>query len=121
MTTQSAELTANPYESSQTAVEVKAYTYDRWMESVGIPIRRGYFIEDLRTVELGWWDERQCNATFIQLMEQEGITSAVVIEIAPGKTLPPVKFALEQLIHVLQGQNVSKVWTADGGAKKTFE
>lgn len=121
MATQSAELTANPYQSSQPAVEVKAYTYDRWMESVGIPIHRGFFIEDLRTVELGWWDERQCNAAFIQLMGQEGITSAVVMEIAPGKTLPPVKFALDELIYVLQGRGISTVWTADGAPKKTFE
>ena len=121
MATQSAELTANPYQSSRAAVEVKAYTYDRWMESVGIPIHRGFFIEDLRTVELGWWDERQCNAAFIQLMGQEGITSAVVMEIAPGKTLPPVKFALDELIYVLQGRGVSTVWTADGAPKKTFE
>jgi hypothetical protein len=121
MTTQGAELTANPYQSSRAAVEVKAYTYDRWMESVGIPIHRGFFIEDLRTVELGWWDERQCNAAFIQLMGQEGITSAVVMEIAPGKTLPPVKFALDDLIYVLRGRGVSTVWTADGAPKKTFE
>jgi hypothetical protein len=121
MATQSAELTANPYQSSQAAVEVKAYTYDRWMESVGIPIHRGFFIEDLRTVELGWWDERQCKAAFIQLMGQEGITSAVVIEIAPGKTLPPVKFALDELIYVLQGRGISTVWAADGAPKKTFE
>ena len=121
MATQGAELTANPYQSSRAAVEVKAYTYDRWMESVGIPIHRGFFIEDLRTVELGWWDERQCNAAFIQLMGQEGITSAIVMEIAPGKTLPPVKFALDELIYVLQGRGVSTIWTADGAPTKTFE
>src|SRR5437870_841368 len=121
MTSQNSELTANPYEASRAAVEVKAYTYDRWMESVGIPIYRGFFIEDLRTVELGWWDERQCNAAFIQLMGQEGITSAIVMEIAPGKTLPPVKFALDELIYVLQGRGVSTVWTADGAPKKTLE
>ena len=121
MTTQSSELTANPYESSQAAVEVKAYTYDRWMESVGIPIHRGYFIEDLRTVELGWWDERQANAAFIQLTGQEGITSATVMEIPPGKSLPPVRFALDELIYVLKGQGVCTVWPADGSLKKTFE
>ena len=121
MTTQSSELTANPYESSQATVEVKAYTYDHWMESVGIPIHRGYFIEDLRTVELGWWDERQANAAFIQLTGQEGITSATVMEIPAGKSLPPVRFALDELIYVLKGQGVCTVWPADGSPKKTFE
>lgn len=121
MTTETSQLTAKPYQSSQTEVEVKAYTYDRWMESVGIPIHRGFFIEDLRTIELGWWDERQCDAAFIQLVGQEGITSATVMEIAPGKTLPPMKFALDELIYVLQGRGVTTIWTADGAPKKTFE
>jgi hypothetical protein len=121
MSTLNSELTANPYQADQKRNEVKAFTYDRWMESVGIPIHRGFFIEDLRTVELGWWDERQCDAAFIQLTGQEGITSAIVMEIAPGKSLPPMKFALDELIYVLQGHGVSTVWSADGAPKKTFE
>ena len=36
----------------------KVYTYDEWMEAQGIPIYRGYYIEDLRTLELGWWEPR---------------------------------------------------------------
>jgi len=30
----------------------KTFTYDSWMESTGIPIHTGFFIDDLRTVEL---------------------------------------------------------------------
>ena len=33
----------------------KEFTYDRWMKTKGIPIHTGYYIEDLRTVELEWW------------------------------------------------------------------
>ena len=62
MTTIAEQITKNQYfEPGPVVLETKNYTYDRWMDSVGIPIHRGYFIEDLRTVELGWWDERQCN------------------------------------------------------------
>ncbi|HWP60690.1 MAG TPA: hypothetical protein VNL14_22540 [Candidatus Acidoferrales bacterium] len=115
------KLAVKEYESDNPDVETKAYTYDHWMESIGIPIHRGYFIEDLRTVELGWWEERQCNAAFIQLAGQEGITSATVMEIEPGKTLPPIRFALDELIYVLEGRGVTTVWAADGAPKKTFE
>ena len=94
MSTLNSELTANPYQADQKRNEVKAFTYDHWMESVGIPIHRGFFVEDLRTVELGWWDERQYDAAFIQLNGQEGITSAMVMEIAPGKSLPPMSLLL---------------------------
>lgn len=99
----------------------KRFTYDIWMESIGIPIYRGYCIEDLRTLELGWWEERQCQAAFFQLMGQEGVTSARVTEIAPGKTLPPLKFALDEISYVLEGRGLATIWAGEGRPKKTFE
>jgi hypothetical protein len=63
----------------------KHYTYDEWMEAQGIPVYHGYYIEDLRTLQLGWWDQRQCNSAFIQLVGQEGVTSARVTEIPQVK------------------------------------
>jgi len=99
----------------------KKYTYDYWMESVGIPIHRGYYIEDLRTLELGWWEERQCNAAFIQLMGQEGVSSAMVTEILPGQTLPPFKFALDEIFYVVEGRGLTTVWAGEGKPQKTFE
>ena len=63
----------------------KEFTYDRWMKTKGIPIHTGYYVEDLRTVELEWWEERQCKAAFIQFLGKEGVTSARVMEIAPKK------------------------------------
>ena len=115
-------LTENPYEDPGTPdLEVKAFTYDRWMESVGIPIHRGYFIPDLRTIELGWWEKRWCNAAFVQLTGQEGVSSAIVMEIPAGKTLPPVNFGLDELIYVLRGRGITSVWSRDGAPKKTFE
>lgn len=97
------------------------FTYDHWMESVGIPIHKGCYIEDLKTVELGWWEERQCNAAFMQLMGQEGVTSAIIMEISPGKTLPSFKFALDEIIYVADGRGLTTVWGREGGEKKTFE
>ena len=45
--------------------------YEEWIASTGVPIHRGYFIEDARTVELGPWPERECNAAFFVLAGQE--------------------------------------------------
>jgi mannose-6-phosphate isomerase-like protein (cupin superfamily) len=99
----------------------KHFTYDEWMESRGVPIYRGYYIADLRTLELGWWEERQCNTAFIQLTGQEGVTAARVTEIAPGKTLPPVKFALDEIVYVVEGRGLTTLATAGGKSKKSFE
>ncbi len=111
----------SPTNGSENSMNKSTFTYDRWMESIGIPIHRGYTIEDLRTVELGWWEERQCKAAFMQLMGQEGVTSAWITEIAPGKTLPPVKFALDEVVYVVDGRGLTTIWSEKGPTKKTFE
>jgi gentisate 1,2-dioxygenase len=94
--------------------------YDRWIESIGVPIYRGYYLEDLRTIELGRWDDRDCNAAFVQLVGQEGVTGAYVTEIAPGKTLPPVRSAVDEAVYVLQGRGITTV-TAHDRPKRIFE
>ena len=99
----------------------KHYTYDQWMESQGIPIHKGFYVEDLRTLELGWWEERQCHSAFIQLLGQEGVSSARVTEIPPGKTLPPLKFGLDEMVYVVEGRGMTTVWAGQSGPKKSFE
>ena len=32
--------------------------YQDWVKAQELPIHRGYYIEDIRTVELGWWVDR---------------------------------------------------------------
>src|SRR5579871_6789053 len=65
--------------------------WDRWRASTGVPIHEGFFIPDLRTLELGWWEERQCQAAFVKLAGQERVCETRVTEIPPGATLPHVK------------------------------
>lgn len=105
----------------QRAMYSKVFTYDYWMETIGIPIHRGYYVEDLRTLELGWWEERQSMSAFIQLAGQEGVSAARVTEIPPGKSLPPLQFALDEVVYVAQGRGVTTTWHDGGGPKKTFE
>ena len=90
------------------------YPHDLWMEAQGIPIHRGYHIEDLRTVELGWWEARQCQAAFIQLRGQQGVSEARVSEVPPGQTLAPVHLGIDEVVYVLDGRGTTTVWAADG-------
>jgi mannose-6-phosphate isomerase-like protein (cupin superfamily) len=91
------------------------------MESQGLPIHRGYYIEDQRELELAWWPLRECNTAFVQLMGMEGVNELRVSEIAPGKTLPPFKLGVDEIVYVLEGRGLTTVWSDEGRAKKTFE
>jgi len=95
-------------------------SYKTWMESQGIPIHRGYFIDDVRTVEVGKWDERGCNACFLELAGQEGVSETRITEIPPGATTNPVRFNLDEVVYVADGRGLTTVW-AEGQPKKTFE
>ncbi|MGH7830361.1 MAG: cupin domain-containing protein, partial [Candidatus Binatia bacterium] len=97
----------------------RATPYESWIESLGVPVYRGYYIEDPRKLDLGWWEERRCSAAFLQLAGQEGVTGAYVTEIPPGETSPPFRMALDEVIYVLQGRGLTTVEA--GAAKKTFE
>ena len=97
------------------------FTYDHWMESLGLPIHKGFFIQDTRTIDLEYWPERGCKTAFIQLMGQEGVSEARVSEIAPGASTTPLKFAMDEVVYVLQGRGITSVWGGETGERRTFE
>ncbi len=106
-----------------TALDVAAnmrVAYKTWMEAQEIPIHRGYFIDDVRTVEVGKWDERGCNACFLELAGQEGVSETRITEIPPGATTEPVRFNLDEMVYVADGRGLTTVWAGDR-PKKTFE
>lgn len=96
----------------------KVFSYDLWMEDQDIPIHKGYYIEDLRTIELGWWQERQCNAAFVQLTGQEGVSSTRVVEIPPGESLNPVRLGFDEICYPLDGRGLTSLWQKEGETKK---
>ena len=52
---------------------------------------------------------------------QQGVSEARITEIpAGGKSLPPLKLAVSEVVYVLEGQGLATVWAGDG-EKKTFE
>ena len=96
-------------------------TYAKWIDSIGVPIHKGYSVSDMRTLELGWWPERECNVAFLQLAGQEGISETRITEIPPAKTLPKMKFALDEAVYVAEGRGFTTVWSDGDSEGRTFE
>jgi hypothetical protein len=94
--------------------------YDQWLESLGVPVHQGYYVGDLKTLPLGWWEQRRCNAGFLKLAGQEGISEVRLTEIPPAESTAPWKMAVDELVYVLDGRGLTTVW-GEGRAKKVFE
>jgi mannose-6-phosphate isomerase-like protein (cupin superfamily) len=96
-------------------------TYDNWLKNEGVPVYEGYFVEDTRNLELGPWARRQCNAAFMKLSGQEGISEAHVIEIPPGQTLPPFHVGLDEVCYAVSGLGITTIWADETTPKRSFE
>jgi hypothetical protein len=94
--------------------------YDEWIESTGVPIYRGYAVEDSRTIEVGPWPERECNAAFVVLAGQAGVSETRITEVPAGGTTRPVTFSLDEVVYVVEGRGITTIWAGDG-PKKSFE
>src|ERR1700693_156068 len=55
------------YERVDRAAEVVNTPYDRWISSQGVDVIRGFFVENLYTVPLKWWDRVGGYGVYIML------------------------------------------------------
>jgi hypothetical protein len=95
--------------------------YERWIESIGVPVHRTYYVQDLRTMEVGPWEERECNAAVVVLEGNKDFMETRVTEIPAGAELRPAKFSFDDIIYVVAGQGLTTIWSTDGTKKHTFE
>ncbi len=94
--------------------------YKKWVQSEGIPVAGGFFIEDLNRLELQPWPRKGGKGAFVNLVGNEAATDAYVCEIAPGGKLDPQKHLYEEMIYVLSGRGATAVWV-EGQPRQTFE
>ena len=102
-------------------VKQRHQPYENWMDSLGMPIYRDYYLEDLRTIKLGRWEDRGCDGAFIELLGQQGVTGAYVIEIPPGQTIAPFRLPMDEVCYILQGRGITSIKASESGSAKTFE
>ena len=95
-------------------------TYRNWQEAQKIPIVRGFFVEDIKTVELAPWELKGGLGAFVNLDGTGDVNDAYICEIPPGGKLQPQKHLYEEMVYVAKGHGATTVWQKDG-KKHTFE
>ena len=94
--------------------------YRQRIDQEGLPVHTGYFIEDLRTLEVKPWPRMGVLGSYVLLEGSEERDDAYVLEIPPGQSTKPERHLYEELIYVLGGRGATTVWV-EGGKKQTLE
>ncbi len=84
-------------------------TYLLWQEAQKIPIIKGFFVEDIKTIEVAPWDLKGGLGTFINLEGCGGVNDAYVCEIPPGEKLKPQKHLYEEMVYIAKGHGATTV------------
>lgn len=95
-------------------------TYQSWQESQKIPVIRGFFVEDIKTVEVAPWDLKGGLGAFVVLDGTGGVNDAYICEIPPGGKLKPQKHLYEEMVYVAKGHGATTVWQKNG-KRHSFE
>lgn len=93
--------------------------YEQFLEKEGLPVIRGYFLEDFKAVELAPWKRMGAFGCYLNMGDQDD-TDAYVCEIPPASQTVPQCHLFETLIYVATGRGATTIWH-DEDAKRTFE
>ena len=71
--------------------------YKKWIESEGVPIIGGAFVQDVRTEKLAYWKRKDCKGAICTFSDQM-VADAYIAEIDPGKSMKPQRQLYEEII-----------------------
>lgn len=94
--------------------------YEAWQANEGVPSITGFYVDDLKTLELKSWERKGGSGAFLNLEGTGGVNDAHIVEIAPGASSQPERHMYEEMVYVLSGRGSTSVWL-DEGNKQTFE
>jgi mannose-6-phosphate isomerase-like protein (cupin superfamily) len=93
--------------------------YAEWQEREGVPIVKGVYIPDMRSVELGLWSRKGVNGAICYLDGDDGCDIHIA-EIPAGGSTTPEHHLYDEAIYILSGRGAASIWF-DDSTKQTFE
>ena len=93
--------------------------YEQWMAQENVPIHTGYFVRDVRKLEVKPWKRIGATGALIDLTGAEGTDGAYVLDLEPAKSTKPQRYLFEEAVYVLDGEGETSVWH-EGRRKQTF-
>jgi quercetin dioxygenase-like cupin family protein len=100
-------------------IQLGPTSYEEFLEKEGVPVIRGYFIEDLKAVKLETWKRMGARGCYLNMGDQQE-TDAYICEIAPASETAAQRHLFESLVYIVTGRGATTVWHEET-AKQTFE
>src|SRR5262249_6788690 len=83
------EATAKEKETFRAEPFSQKTPYEQWMAQESVPIHTGYFVADVRKLEVKPWKRLGAKGALIDLTGAEGTDGAYVFELETGKSTKP--------------------------------
>lgn len=93
---------------------VEKSVYTKWVQAQEIPVIKGFYVDDIRTVKLGPWEIKGGLGAFINLYGDYGTNDAYICEIPTGKSLKPQKHLFEEIVFVIHGKGKTLLRDTEG-------
>src|SRR2546427_699246 len=94
--------------------------YEDWQRHEGVRVVTGFYIEDLKTLELSPWPRKGGRGAFVNLEGTGGVNDMHVVEIAPRGQSRPERHLYEEMGYVLTRHGSTAVWY-DENRKQSLE
>ena len=88
--------------------------FEQWIESQGVPILKGYAVDDVWKAKLGPWKRLGIQGAIVDLEGEGGMMVGFIYELAPGKQSLPEKHLYEGRVLVLSGNGEARFWYDEG-------
>jgi oxalate decarboxylase/phosphoglucose isomerase-like protein (cupin superfamily) len=95
-------------------------TYQEWQKAQAIPVVGGFYVPDIKTLELFPWKLKGAAGSFIRLDGAGKATDAYVCEIPRGGKLKPQRHLYEEMVYIASGRGATAVWQ-NNGERRVFE
>jgi quercetin dioxygenase-like cupin family protein len=95
--------------------------YQRWLAAEGVSVIKGFYLPDLGAVETAYWQRMGANVAFIELEGIDEGQGTYVCEVPPAHRTHVQKHLYEELVYVLEGAGITRVWGDDEADAATCE
>lgn len=108
-----ADRTPQPYDASAvTGLPLipwdRRTRYEKWQEEQGLPLHKGFLVEDVEGLETTHWPALGAEAAFVELVGAAETNGAYVLRMRAGEPTNWEQQIIEQVYYVVSGEGVTE-------------